>query len=402
MRQDRHRSDWTLSLVVLVVAASVVLSVSMGLRQSLGLFLGPMARSAEVTAAGFGIAMAVQNLAWGLTQPLTGMLADRFGGRVVVLAAGPVYALGLVLMALAGGIGLQLGGGLLVGLAVAGSAFGVVIGAVSRQAPDDRKAMAVAIVAAAGSIGTLVLAPLGQHLIETRGWVDALLAFAAIAGLVSLGGIALEDRPVAATAGPRPQPLRAMRAAFAHKGFVATTIAFFACGFQLIFIATHLPSYLELCGMPPSVGAGALALIGVFNAVGTLIVGGLGARYGNGVMLALVYVARTAAIAVYVTIPAGVETTLLFAAVMGFLWLSVVPLASGLISSMFGTVNFGTLFGVMFLSHQVGSFLGAWLGGLSFDVFGDYTVAWWSLVAIGVAAALLQFAARTTPAAAPA
>ncbi len=393
-----RRSDWTVSLIVLVVAASVVLSVSMGLRQSLGLFLGPMARSAGITAAEFGIAMAVQNLAWGVTQPFTGMLADRFGGRAVVLVAGPVYALGLVLMALAGGTGLQLGGGLLVGLAVAGSAFGVVIGAVSRQAPDDKKAIAVSIVAAAGSIGTLVLAPLGQHLIETRGWADALLAFAAIAGLVSLGGVALEGRPTATAAGPRPQPLLAMREALAHKGFVATTIAFFACGFQLIFIATHLPSYLELCGIPPAVGASALALIGVFNAIGTLVVGGLGARYGNGMMLGFVYLARTAAIAVYVLMPASVETTLLFAAVMGFLWLSVVPLASGLIASMFGTVNFGTIFGVMFLSHQVGSFLGAWLGGLSFDISGDYTVAWWSLIAIGLMATLLQFAAKTTPA----
>lgn len=180
------------------------------------------------------------------------------------------------------------------------------------------------------------------------------------------------------------------------------TLAFFACGFQLIFIATHLPGYLEICGLPPSVGATALALIGVFNAVGTVIIGFLGARFGAGLMLALVYLIRTLAIAVYVATPVSVETTLLFASVMGLLWLSVAPLVSALIARMFGVANFGTLFGVMFLSHQLGSFFGAWLGGLSFDLTGSYGAAWFSLVAVGLAAFLLQVTADDRPAPAPA
>ncbi|MEM9358936.1 MAG: MFS transporter, partial [Pseudomonadota bacterium] len=368
-----------------------------GLRQSLGLFLTPMERDLGITAANFGLAMAVQNLAWGISQPVTGMLADRYGSRVVALFAGPVYVLGLIFMALGGAVGLHIGGGVLVGLAVAGSAFGVVLGAVARSVPDDKRAIAVSIVSAAGSIGTMVLAPLGQHLINDHGWQSALLAFAVVATVISVCGLALENRSSEVSDPDQANPVAAVRQAFAHPGFCAMTVAFLACGFQLVFISTHLPSYLEICGIAPSVGATALGLIGVANAIGTLALGILGARFGNSNVLCLVYLLRTAAIAVYVLVPVSVESTLIFAAAMGLLWLGVAPLVSAIITSMFGSANFGVLFGVMFFSHQLGSFAGAWLGGVSFDVTGNYTMAWWGLVFIGVIAALLQALADDRP-----
>tara|TARA_E500000318_G_C3547086_1_gene207192 strand:- start:174 stop:1385 length:1212 start_codon:yes stop_codon:yes gene_type:complete len=390
------RTAWTPGLILVCIAAGTALSISMGLRQSLGLFLSPMAQISDITAGSFGLAMAVQNLAWGISQPVVGSLADRYGSRIILLCVGPVYALGLLLMAYGGTIGLFAGGGVLLGLAVSGSAFGVVLGAVSRAAPDKLRGVAVSIVSAAGSIGTLLLAPLGQYWIDHQGWQFALLAFAAIAASISLTAFLLSKKQ-ADTPIPKPDPGNAIRTAFAHRGFLAMTIAFFACGFQLIFISTHLPGYLEICGLPPSVGATALALIGVFNAIGTIVIGVMGTRFGNGLMLALVYLLRTLAIAIYILTPVSLETTLVFASVMGLLWLSVAPLVSALITGMFGVANFGTLFGVMFLSHQIGSFFGAWLGGLSFDLTGDYQTAWLGLITVGLLAFLLQITADSKP-----
>ncbi len=394
-------SGWHTGLLLVSAAAAIALSISMGVRQSLGLFLTPMSQLEGISAASFGLAMAIQNLAWGISQPVTGYLADRFGSRIILLSVGPVYAVGLLLMAYGDALGLLVGGGVLLGLAVSGSAFGVVLGAVSRAASDKTRPLAVSLVSAAGSIGTLILAPLGQYWIETQGWQGALIGFAVIATTISLTALLLEKKPVDASAFDL-KPRAAITVAMSHRGFLAMTAAFFACGFQLVFIATHLPGYIEICGLPPSVGASALALIGLFNAIGTIVIGLMGARFGNGLMLALVYLLRTLAIAVYIAFPASVETTLIFAAMMGLLWLSVAPLVSALITSMFGVANFGTLFGVMFLSHQVGSFFGAWLGGLSFDLTGDYQTAWLGLIVVGLIAFLLQITADDRPATASA
>ncbi|MEX0828284.1 MAG: MFS transporter [Haliea sp.] len=394
--KNHSHSSWTWGFILVCVAAGIALSISMGVRQSLGLFLSPMTNNISVTVGSFGMAMAVQNLSWGITQPVIGLLADRFGSQIVLFCVGPIYALGLLLMAYGEAAGLLFGGGVLIGLAVSGSAFGVVLGAVSRAAPEESRALVVSIVSAAGSIGTLLLAPLGQHLIDAYGWQIALVAFAMIAGAISLMGLGLSGESNL-TQDEKPEPFTAIRLALAHKGYVAMTIAFFACGFQLIFISTHLPGYIEICGLPPTVGATALALIGIFNAIGTLVIGIMGARYGNGLMLGLVYLLRTSAIAIYILTPVSIETTLIFASVMGLLWLSVAPLVSALITSMFGVANFGTLFGVMFLSHQVGSFFGAWLGGLSFDLTGNYLAAWWGLIAVGLLAFLLQISADEEP-----
>lgn len=393
------------SALPVLLVASAVLSLCMGLRQSLGLFLRPMNADIGVSASTFGLAMAVQSLVWGLAQPVVGAAADRWGPRPVLFASSLVYVAGLAVMALSGSplVGLPLGGGLLIGLGVAGTGFGVLIGAVSRATPPERRSWTVGLVSAAGSLGTMLLAPLGQQLIEGLGWRGALLCFAGVAAamaLLSLGIGGGRDRDVgaAAVAGDGQGLRDALAEAFAHRGYLALTAAFFACGFQLVFIGTHLPRYLALCGLPPSVGASALALIGLFNAAGSLAAGWLGTRYDRSRLLALVYLLRTLAIAAYLALPVSAPSTLVFAAAMGLLWLSVTPLVSGLIGGLFGLRHFNALFGVVFLSHQLGSFAGAWLGGLALDLTGSYRLAWWSMIAVGLTAAALQWPMDTRPA----
>lgn len=386
--------SWPPALILSLIAAGTILSVSMGLRQSLGLFMEPMVRGAGVSVAGFGFAMALQNLAWGIGQPFMGALCDRYGGRIVVIVASVLFCAGLYLIGTGSALGLQLGGGLMIGLAVAGTSHGVLVGIISRLASPAVRGTAIAILAATGSLGTFFLAPTSQLLIERWSWQGALGGLAALAaGMAALAFLFRSGGDATRQAQEKPNPRRAIAEAMADRSFVISTVAFFACGFQLIFIATHLPKYLAICGLPPSVSAEALALIGICNAVGTLIAGHLCQRWANRTVLALIYLLRTASIAVFFAVPVSVETTLVFAAAMGLLWLSVVPPVSGLINTRFGTANFGTLFGVMFLSHQLGAFLGAWLGGLSFAWSGSYAIAWIALILVGALAAMLQFLA---------
>ncbi len=385
-------SSWTPLLVTVLVASSLILSTSMGIRQSLGLFLDPMARGTGLSVASFGLAMALQNLAWGFGQPVMGALSDRFGGRMVVLLSALSFALGLWLMSLGTGFGLFVGGGLLIGLAVAGTSHGVLVGLLSRIAAPGVRAVAISILAAAGSLGTFFIAPASQALLDSLGWQTSLLLLAALAASLACLAFFLKPSPKQGRGvdGRPPDPILAIREALRHPGYVAMTLAFFACGFQLIFVATHLPKFVAYCGLPPSVGANAIALIGIFNAVGTLVVGYLGERFGNKLILGLIYLFRTVAIASYAFLPVSLESTLAFGAAMGFLWLSVIPPVSSLINGLFGATNFGALFGVMFLSHQLGAFLGAYLGGLTFELSGNYDIAWWSLVIVGALAASIQ------------
>ena len=391
-----HAGSWTPALILSLVAAGTILSLSMGLRQSLGLFMEPMVRGTGISVATFGFAMAVQNLAWGIGQPFMGALCDRFGGRVVVSTASALYCAGLYLTATGSQIGLYLGGGLLVGLAVAGTSHGVLVGIVSRLAAPAVRATAISILAAVGSLGTFIIAPVAQTMIDGWSWQFSMGGLALLAASMAVVAL-LFRRGKAETLETAPSQQvdarRAIAEALANRTFIITTVAFFACGFQLIFIATHLPNFAAICGLPPSVGAQAIALIGICNAVGTLVAGYLCQRWGNRNVLALIYLLRTASIAVFFALPVSVETTLVFAAAMGFLWLSVVPPVSGLINGLFGPANFGALFGVMFLSHQVGAFLGAWLGGLSYQWSGSYSTGWISLVIVGALAGLLQLTA---------
>ncbi|THV19827.1 MFS transporter [Peteryoungia ipomoeae] len=390
----RTSADWTPALLISLVAAGSILSLSMGLRQSLGLFMEPMVRGGAVTVATFGFAMAMQNLAWGIGQPFMGAICDRYGGRLVVAGAAVLYCAGLAMMVSGGALGLYIGGGLLIGLAVAATSHGVLVGIISRLASPAIRATAVSILAAVGSLGTFVVAPATQAIIGRWNWQTALAGLALLAAsLTAMAFLFRRNAPRATGAPASPNARRAIGQALSNRSFVITTLAFFACGFQLIFIATHLPNFIAICGLPPSVGANALALIGICNAFGTLLAGYLCQRWGNGPVLAMIYLLRTLSIALFFALPVTVETTLIFAAAMGFLWLSVVPPISGIINSLFGPANFGTLFGVMFLSHQIGAFLGAWLGGLSYQISGTYSMGWLALVAVGAMAVVLQLGA---------
>src|SRR5215470_2405970 len=382
------------AMLVLVLLSGVIISLCVGLRQSLGLFMRPMTLELGVSAATFGFSIALQNIVWGVSQPLVGALADRYGPRPVLIGTALSYAAGLLLMAFAHALpaGLQIGG-FLAGIGTAGTGFGVLIGTVSRATPPERRSKTVGIVAAAGSLGTMVIAPLGQHLIDGFGWKFAMVAFAVIAASIALLSLTIrEQSQVAGNAARANQSVGdAVREAIGHRGYLFMTLAFFACGFQLVFLTTHLPAYLELCGVAPGVGATALALIGLFNAIGTYIFGLLGARYSQKHLLALIYLLRTVFIVAFLLVPVAPATTLIFAAAMGFLWLGVVPLVTGIIGRVFGVTHFNTLYGIVFLSHQVGSFFGAWMGGIVLDRFGNYNVAWGALIAVGVTAFMLQW-----------
>ena len=387
-----HTLDRRATLLLLVLSGAII-SICIGLRQSLGIFMRPMTLDFGLSAATFGFSIALQNIIWGLSQPFVGAVADRYGARPVLIATAFIYAAGLALMVFAnafpGALSLA---GLLAGIGTAGTGFGVLIGTVSRVTPPERRTQTVGIVAAAGSLGTMVLAPLGQWIIDGFGWKSAMFAFAAIAASMAVLSLPIrEASPVHAVETKKQKLGEAVREAMSHRGYLFMTMAFFACGFQLVFITTHLATYLQICGVPPGVAASALALIGAFNAVGTYLFGLLGARYSQKHLLALIYLFRTLIIIVFLLAPISQASTLIFAAAMGFLWLGVAPLITGIIGRVFGLEHFGTLYGVVFLSHQVGSFFGAWMGGLVFARFGNYNVAWGALIAIGLTAFTLQW-----------
>jgi len=381
------------AMLLLLVLSGVIISICMGLRQSLGIFMRPMTLELGISAATFGFAIALQNIVWGVSQPFVGAVADRYGARPVLIATSFVYAAGLLLMvyakALPGALELA---GFLAGIGTAGTGFGVLIGTISRAMPPERRVQTVGIVAAAGSLGTMVIAPLGQWLINGFGWKAAMIGFAAIAGSMALLSLPIREPSKQHSIETRKQRLGdAVREAMGHRGYMFMTAAFFACGFQLVFITTHLSTYLQICGVPPGVAASALALIGLFNAIGTYLFGQLGARYSQKHLLALIYLLRTLIIIAFLAAPISQASTLVFAAAMGFLWLGVAPLITGIIGRVFGLTHFNTLYGIVFLSHQLGSFFGAWMGGLVLDRFGNYDVAWGALIAIGLTAFTLQW-----------
>lgn len=382
------------AMLVLIVFSGIIISLCMGLRQSLGLFMAPMAADFGLSAATFGFSIALQNIVWGASQPLVGAAADRFGARPILILTALVYAAGLGLMIFAGTLpGALHIGGFLAGVGTAGTGHGILIGVISRATPPEKRSQRVGLVAAAGSLGTMVIAPFGQWLIGVVGWQGALLGFALIAASIGLLALPIrEPEGKALVEKKTDQPLgEALREATTHRGYLFMTLAFFACGFQLVFLTTHLPAYLALCGVAPGVGASALGLIGLFNTLGTYLFGVLGGRYSQKHLLALIYLLRTVFIVAFLLVPVSAASTLVFASAMGFLWLGVAPLVSGIIGRVFGLTHFNTLYGVVFFSHQVGSFLGAWMGGVVFDLYGSYDVAWGALIAVGLTAFALQW-----------
>src|SRR5258706_5283447 len=386
------------AMIALLVLSATIISICMGLRQSLGLFMRPMALDVGVSAATFGFAIALQNIVWGISQPFVGALADKYGPRPILIWTALLYAAGLLLMVFWHDTAGMNVAGFLLGVGTSGTAFGVLMGVVSRATPEAKRSQTVGLVAAAGSLGTMVLAPLGQVLINGFGWQTAMIGFAGIASLMVVFALPIKGLAVALNADAVPAAAAkaqslgdALRQALGHRGYLFMTLAFFACGFQLVFITTHLPAYLQLCGIAPGVSATALGLIGLFNTIGTYTFGVLGARYSQKLLLASIYMLRTLFILAFLAMPISTTSTLIFAAAMGTLWLGVSPLVAGILGRVFGLTYFGTLYGVVYFSHQVGSFFGPWMGGIVFARTGSYDFAWGALIVIGFTAFTFQW-----------
>lgn len=392
--------------VAVLVGASLMLTMSMGMRQSFGLFVAPVTKDIGVSVADFTLAIALQNFTWGLSQPFVGALADRFGCRVMTVSGSVLFAAGLGITMMAHGpVALLLGLGLCVGLALSCTALSLALSASARVVTPAQRSFVLGTVSAAGSIGSFIAAPLAQALIVAHGWQAAIVGFLGLcavmipAAFFAGAGGRTPARHATDTAGKAEhQSLKsALAEAGSHGGYVTMAIAYFVCGLQLVFLTTHLPAYLAICGLSPSLSAEALAVIGGFNALGCYVLGWLGGRFPKHILLGLVYILRSASIVVYFMLPASPASTLIFAAVMGLLWLGVAPLVSGLVAQIFGLRYMATLTGIAFFSHQAGSFLGAWGGGLLYDATGSYDLAWQIGVAIGLSAGIAQIFMNDRP-----
>jgi MFS family permease len=393
-----------LSMMQVLLCGAAIVTLSMGIRHGFGLWLQPITMDRGWTRETFAFALAIQNLAWGLAGPLAGMLADKYGAFRVLVAGSVLYALGLVLMGLAtSGLAFTGSAGVLLGMAQAGTTYAVIYGVIARQVDPAKRSWAMGVAAAAGSFGQFLMVPVENWLIGTWGWQNALFVLGCAALAIAPLAVGLKEPKVAAAAGPKTQGVgAALKEAFAYPSFRLLMAGYFVCGFQVVFIGVHLPSYLKDHGLAPGVATTALALIGLFNVFGTYAAGSLGQRLAKRHILAAIYLLRSVAIVLFLAAPLTPWSVYVFAAVMGLLWLSTVPPTNALVAQIFGVHFMGMLGGFVFLSHQVGSFLGAWLGGVLYDGTGSYDVVWWIAVALGVFAALINLPVRETPIVRPA
>ena len=385
-------SPQPLGIQRVLICGALIVTLSMGVRHGFGLWLQPITQDQGWTRQAFSLALAIQNLSWGIVGVFAGMLADKFGALKVMVAGAVFYALGLAGMALSHTpLMFALTAGVLIGAAQAGTTYAVIYGVIGRQIPAERRSWAMGVAAAAGSFGQFLMVPVEGQLIARLGWQTALLALAALALLIIPLAFSLREPRLAAASGKRDQTiLQAVQEAFKYPSFVLLMAGYFVCGFQLAFIGIHMPSYLRDKGLSPEVASYALALIGLFNIFGTYTAGALGARLAKRKLLAAIYLSRAAAIALFLLVPLSPLTVYVFAAAMGFLWLSTVPLTSGIVAQIFGVAHLSMLGGFVFLSHQVGSFLGVWLGGYLYDRLGSYNLVWYLAIAFGVMAALVN------------
>jgi len=378
-------------LSTVLVFAALIVCVAMGIRHTFGLFLTPMSMEHQWSREVFSFALALQNLMWGATQPFAGWLADRYGARRVLWGASILYALGLVGMAYsATGTGLAASAGLLIGAAQSGCTYSVVFAAMGKLVPDAKRGWAMGVVAAAGSFGQFLMIPVASGLIGGMGWFGTLLVFAASALLIIPLGGALTKGLSAGAAGIGQTAREALGEAMREKSFVLLIAGYFVCGFQVVFIGVHFPTYLIDKGMAPDVGMTALALIGLFNVFGSYGAGHLGNRLPKRHVLAGIYALRSLAISLFLWAPLSAGTVYLFSATMGLLWLSTVPLTNAIVAQVFGVRFLGMLSGLVFFSHQVGSFLGVWLGGKLFDATGAYDTVWGICILLGILSALIH------------
>ena len=382
--------------------ASVLLSLSMGIRQSWGLFQPHMIRDLGITAADFSLALAIQNIVWGATQPFVGMIADRFGARLVAVLSVLIYAAGLLISLYAeSALMLTLGAGVCIGLALSGTGSNIALSVTARAVSPLKRSVALGTVSALGSLGMAIVSPLTQSTISSSGWQMAIVGFLGIAAVMLpaaflTGGVDKID--IESEAGKEQSVGQMLREAAGHSGYIVMAVAFFVCGLQLVFLTTHLPTYIAICGMDPTVGSTALALIGLFNVLGCYAVGWLGGRYSKRALLGGIYILRSLCITAYFTLPPSPTVHCRSSRPR---WArsgsASSPLISGLVVHLFGLRYMATLLGIAFFSHQVGSFFGAWGGGLIYSMLGSYDMAWKSAVAIGLVAGVFQMTMNVRP-----
>jgi MFS family permease len=377
---------------VVLAAGCLIAMVGFGIRSVFGLFLEPMTAMHGWGRETFALAMAIQNLLWGIGLPVAGALADRFGPVRVIAGGALVYALGVWGIAEAESpLALYVFGGLVTGLGVAFTAFSLALAAMARVVGPRRRSLALGVGTAAGSIGQVVFSPLTHAFIASHGWYATLLILATTALVLLPLAFVLPGGAGSGAVAQREQSLTgALREAMGHRGYVLLTLGFFVCGFHVAFITVHFPAYVRDLGLAPEVGAYAIALVGAFNIVGSLLSGAAGQRFSKRASLAAIYAGRAVVIAALLLATPSAWVIYLFAAAMGLLWLSTVPLTTGIVAQVFGLRYMATLFGIVFLSHQLGSFLGVWLGGWVHDATGSYDPIWWAGVLLGVVAALLH------------
>jgi MFS family permease len=387
---------------LVILCGGLLVTVSMGIRHGFGLFLPPITEHLGIGREAFAFALAGQQLMWGVFQPFTGAIADRWGSGRTLVGGTAIYALGLVVMSQASTIlELNLGAALFIGFGLSATSFAVVLGAVGRVVALEKRGVAFGIVSAGGSFGQFAVAPIAQGLIGIQEWSQALVSLALIAAVMAPLALLLTGRAAdtpGETAGGARQTLRqAIAEAAAHKGFIYLTAGFFVCGWQVGFIMVHLPAYIQDVNLPANIAAWALGFIGFFNIIGTYGCGWLGDRYSRKYLLSLLYLVRGAIVAIFLVTAKTEVSVLMFSAGIGLLWLGTVPLTSSLVAQIFGVRYLTTLFGIIFLSHQVGSFLGIWLGGWMFDATGSYTWFWIGSIAFGVAAAIIHIPIADAP-----
>jgi MFS family permease len=396
--------NWRTPLVIIICGCAIAL-LSFGPRSSLGFFVQPMSREFAWGRDVFGLALALQNLLWGLGQPIAGAIADRFGIFRVMVIGALLYAAGLLMMRYAATpLSLDIGAGVLIGFGLSGSSFNLVLSAFSKLLPPERRGIALGAGTAAGSFGQFLFAPFGVALIDNFGWQTALTVFAILMLLIVPLSLALWTPRQVSTDMPAADQQSfktALAEAFGHRSYVLLVLGFFTCGFQLAFITVHLPAYLVDRGISAQTGGWVIAAIGLFNIIGSLSVGWLQNIFPKRYILSLIYFTRALSILAFISFPITTFSAVAFGAISGLTWLSTVPPTSALVSLMFGTRWFATLYGFAFVSHQVGGFLGVWLGGIVFEQFGSYTSIWWLSILFGVLSALINLPIVEAPVARP-
>ncbi len=387
------------SPTAIIIAGCLIAMINFGIRSSFGLFLSPLTIDHGWTRQEYGLALALQNLLWGFGSPFAGALAEKYGTPRVLAAGAVLYALGVLGMSQSSTILMfDLAAGLVTGLGIAFTSFGIAIAAMARVVSPAQRSLALGLGTAAGSLGQVLFSPLAQSLIGTNGPYGALIVLAACSLVIlPLAFLMPQDANAKSAPGADQSISAALTEAFGHRGYLLLTAGFFVCGFQLAFITVHFPVYVKDLGLDVRVGAMALMLIGLFNIAGSILSGMAGQRWSKRYGLSLIYFARSVITVGLLFAPKTQTTILLFAAAFGLLWLSTVPLTSGLIAQVFGMRYMGTLYGFVFLSHQVGSFLGVWLGGLIYDRTGSYDLLWWLSVALGIFATVVHLPINETP-----